>query len=781
VEKQTGRSIKSLRTDGGGEYVNKDMRQYLTDNGIRHETTVSYTPEQNGVSERYNRTLLECVRAIMISANIPNGLWAEVATTAAYLRNRIPSTVNEGRKSPYEVYHDKKPNVEHLRIIWSDAYAHTPKPFHAKLTPRATKFKLIGYHEEKKAYKLWDQEAQDIKISRDVLFDESTVLNLPPITSGNDEFLVDSILDERVDTDGSKEYLVKWTGYEDTTWEPREHLIECEALDEWERQHPESAEIFLSASLDNDPTSFDEAMHCPAAPLWKEAIGKELESIYKNGTWDIVDGLPPGRQPIGCKWIFKRKLRPDGSVDKYKARLVAKGYSQQFGFDYDETFAPVAKFTSIRVILSVAAVLDLEAHQMDVKCAFLNGDLEEEIYMVVPEGVGTSTKGQYCRLRRALYGLKQSSRCWYAKIDRSLTQEMNFCRLESDHAIYVRKTDTLVIVAIYVDDSIIAGDPVSVRKVKETLSRTFEMTDGGELSYFLGMQVRRDRRKREITISQSHLIEQILRRFGMNDAKPLATPMDVSVKLQPTPDNTTLADATIFRQIIGSLMYVMIGTRPDLAASISIISQFSANPSDGHLHAAKRVLRYLRKTTHYKLHLGAFADDNSVQTQTQHLQLYGYSDASWGDDLPTRRSTSGYVFYLSKGPVSWSSKKQATVALSSTEAEYMALTHAAKEAIWLRRFLTELRFEKEVRLQLPTIIHEDNQSAIALAKNPIHHARSKHIDIQFHFIRERIEAGEIELVYTPTEHMTADILTKALAAPKFEKQVRDLQLHDDKN
>jgi len=400
-------------------------------------------------------------------------------------------------------------------------------------------------------------------------------------------------------------------------------------------------------------------MHSPVAHLWKEAIDKELESIHKNGTWEIVNSLPPGRQPIDCKWIFKRKLRPDGSVDRYKARLVAKEYSQQFGVDYDQTFAPVAKFTSIRAILSIAAILDLEIHQMDVKCAFLNGDLEEELYMTVPEGVKTPTEGRFCRLQRSLYGLKQSPRCWYARIDTFLTRDQGFMCLESDHAIYVRKTDTLIIVAIYVDDIIIAGDSTSVRDVKAALSQTFEMTDCGELSYFLGIQVRRNRPKKEITISQCHFIEQILQRFGMTDAKPVATPLDVSIKLQAATDNTSTVDTTIFRQTLGSFMYTMIGTRPDLAAAISIISQFSANPSDEHFRAAKRILRYLKKTASYKLHLGAFPDDNPT---TQNIQLIGYSDASWGDDLSTRRSTSGYVFFLSKGPISWSSKKQATVA-----------------------------------------------------------------------------------------------------------------------
>ena len=435
-----------------------------------------------------------------------------------------------------------------------------------------------------------------------------------------------------------------------------------------------------------------------------------------------------------------------------------KRYSQQFGVDYDETFAPVAKFTSIRVILSIAAVLNLEIHQMDVKCAFLNGDLDKEIYMDVPEGVETSADEHFCRLRRSLYGLKQSPRCWYAKIDCVLIEEMHFTRLESDHAIYACKTNNLIIVAIYIDDSIITRDLSSVREVKAALSKIFEMTDCEEVSHFLGIQVRRNRAIREITISQHHFIEQIIERFGMLDTKPLATPLDVSVKLQATPDNSMTVYATTFRQIIGSLMYIMISMRLDLTAAISIISQFSANPSQTHLQAAKRVLRYLKGSGDLKLHLG------TGEKQNQSIELIGYSDANWAGDIETRRSTSGYVFYVTGGAVSWGSKKQATVALSSTEAEYMALTEAAKEATWLRRLFDELGFQ-----QKSTIIHEDNQSCIALAKNPVHHARSKHIDIQHHFIRDKVNSEEIKLVYTPTEEMVADVMTKALPAPKFSK------------
>ena len=300
------------------------------------------------------------------------------------------------------------------------------------------------------------------------------------------------------------------------------------------------------------------------------------------------------------------------------------------------------------------------------------------------------------------------------------------------------------------------------------------MTDCGELKYFLGVKVQRNRPLRSLTLSQAHFVDQILHRFGMSESKPVATPLDTSVKLKTinkddSSTGTSEIDTTLFRQIIGSLMYLMIGTRPDLAAAVSIISQYASNPTDEHLRAAKRVLRYLRGTSNYKLRLGLGSESKD---QVQNLRLSGYSDANWGNDVETRRSTSGYVFYLNDGLISWSSKKQGTVALSTTEAEYMALAHTTKEAMWLRTLLSELGFD-----QGTTIVYEDNQSCIAMAKNPVHHARSKHIDIQHHFVREKVESGDIEVVYLPTEDMVADALTKPLPHPKFGKLVGQMGLY----
>jgi len=339
--------------------------------------------------------------------------------------------------------------------------------------------------------------------------------------------------------------------------------------------------------------------------------------------------MPYDRQPIGCKWIFKRKLNPDGSVARYKARLVAKGFSQKFGVDYDETYAPVAKLTSIRTLLSIGASCDLLIHQMDVKTAFLNGNLNEEIYMTVPEGIDAATSSNsVCKLNRTLYGLKQSPRMWNQKIDNFLLHEQGFTRLNSDHGTYIRRSNqSLAIIALYVDDLLILTDSLeTMTTLKLNLSQTFAMTDCGEIHHFLGIKITRDRNKRTITLDQGHYIDQILTRFNMTNCKPVATPLDASIQLKITED-AEITDVTLYQQIVGSAMYLMIATRPDIAATISIISQFTSKPTRDHHHAAKHLLHYLKGTRNYKLHLGCQDDSD--------LSLIGYSDANWGGDVNT--------------------------------------------------------------------------------------------------------------------------------------------------
>lgn len=441
----------------------------------------------------------------------------------------------------------------------------------------------------------------------------------------------------------------------------------------------EFAMAAAAADVD-EPLTFSEAMASPEAERWKEAMDAEYQSLVDNDTWELVP-LPPGRKAITSKWLFKVKQNSDGEIDRFKARLVARGFTQQEGIDYQETFSPVVKFQTIRAILAVAAAKDLELQQMDFSTAFLNGVLEEELFMAQPKGYERGGKNLVCRLKKSIYGLKQASRAWNQVVN-AFFEEHGFSRSNADSCVYVKaEKDMILIIAIYVDDLILASNDLeALNNLKNLLMKNFKMKDLGELKFFLGMEISRDRQAKKIYLSQQRYLKDILRRFGMQDCKAVVTPLEDGLKLsKELPLGTEKGEEEpvdgIYRSIIGSLMYAMIATRPDIAYAVGLLSRFMVNPGKRHLECAKRVLRYLRGTISLSLE---FSGD---------LLLKGFSDADWAGCPDERKSTSGFVFYLGNGAISWKSSRQTTVALSSTEAEYIALCTAAREGIWLRRLL----------------------------------------------------------------------------------------------
>ena len=520
-------------------------------------------------------------------------------------------------------------------------------------------------------------------------------------------------------------------------------------------------EVNVAQTKYKEPTTYEEAMAGPDAPLWKAACAEELVSFVKTELYDEVEH-PRGRKVVDCKWVFKVKRGPDGEITRYKARLVARGFTQVAGINYTETFAPVAKFTSIRMLLALAARDDLELHQMDVKTAFLNGDLDEEIYMHLPPGFRKANV--VWKLKKGLYGLKQASRQWYNKI-RTEFEKLGFKRCHSDHGIFYRSANGIrIIIAIYVDDLLLFSDSLkAIKNVKFELNKRFEMTDLGEARWILGMEVKRDRKKRTLNISQRQYVMDILERHGMADCRSVSTPMVPNLSLMKL--SAPEMDVTTYQSAVGSLMYAMIGTRPDLAHAVGVLSQFAANPGTEHWNALKRVFRYLRGTQDMSLVFG------SGNTKL----LTGYADADWAADKNDRRSLTGYVFLMSGGAISWSSRKQHSTAQSSTEAEYMAGAHAAKEAAWIRIFLSEIGEAQSS----PTHLMMDNQSAMALAKNPEFHSRTKHIDVHYHFLREKIAEEDLALDFIPTGEQIADVLTKGLPKQKFEVFVSGMGLRHD--
>jgi hypothetical protein len=498
-----------------------------------------------------------------------------------------------------------------------------------------------------------------------------------------------------------------------------------------------------------EPATLTEAL---AEESWKAAMADEMAAIEENGTWELCD-LPAGQRSIGLKWVYKLKKNPAGEVVRHKARLVAKGYAQRAGVDFDEVFAPVARLDSVRVLLALAAHKSWEVHHLDVKSAFLNGDLEEVVYVAQPPGFVLSGKeSKVLRLKKALYGLHQAPRAWNAKLDSTLLS-LGFQRSPSEHAVYVRGDgSTRLLLGVYVDDLIVTGAELQeIVKFKQEMMNKFRMSDLGLLTYYLGIEVTQSSGK--IFLCQSAYANKLLERAGMVDCNATHVPMETRLKMSKHSKNPAV-DATMYRSIVGGLRY-LVNSRPDIAFAVGFVSRFMENPTTEHLSAVKHLLRYIAGTRSYGC---VFSRKEGSP------KIVGFSDADHAGDIDNRRSTTGSLFLIGDSPVTWQSQKQQSVALSSCEAEYMAASASACQAVWLQRLLGELLDEKREAVK----IFIDNKSAIQLCKNPVLHERSKHIDTRYHFIREKVADGKVAVEYVSTTNQLADILTKALGRAQFQ-------------
>ena len=541
AETTSRNKLRGIRSDNGGEFIQGAFEEYLKEHGILHQTSSPYSPQQNGVAERMNRTLVEMARSMLQDQELGKELWAEAVATAAYLRARCP-TKAVSHMTPEEAWSGQKPSISHLKIFGCEAYVLKTESSRSKLDAKSKRCTFVGYSQQSKAHRLWDNDARRIVISRDVVFnEEATPASEHVPTIKFPDVAKEPLRETDIEEAEHKESHVP-EDVEDDEVEPEDvaDLPNHEEQPAPQRRYPgrerkkpqrfDKSGLYACLASVDEPASIEDALLSPEALQWEQAAQDEYKSILANRTWTLTK-LPPGRKAIGCKWIFRVKRKANGDIDRYKARLVAKGFAQKEGLDFKETFAPVAKFESIRCLLAIGAVLDLEIHQMDVMTAFLNGELEEEVYMTQPEGFITKGKEDYvCKLNRALYGLKQAPRVWNLRIDKYL-QKQEFTRCESDHSIYVLDGGRIIL-AIYVDDLIIMGKHLKdVLNVKASLSDEFEMKDMGELEYCLGIQVVRDRQNRSITLGQGKYVQDILHQFGMDQCKPLSTPIDVNHKL----------------------------------------------------------------------------------------------------------------------------------------------------------------------------------------------------------------------------------------------------------
>ena len=795
IQTQFNISIRVLRSDNAREYFSAQFTSFMSHHGILHQSSCAHTPQQNGVAERKNRHLVETARTLLLHSHVPFRFWGDAVLTACYLINRMPSSVLHDQIPHSLLFPDQPLYFLPPRVFGCTCFVHILTPGQDKLSAKAMKCLFLGYSRLQKGYRCYSLETHRYFISADVTFFEdspffsTTSESLPvsevlpiPIVSPPDampprplqvyhrrprvvaplpfaEAPADSLPipsaspAPALPSPNDLPIAVRKGTRSTRNPHPIYNFLSYHRL-----SSPYSAFVSAISSV-SLPKSTHEALSHPG---WRQAMVDEMAALHSNGTWDLVV-LPSGKSTVGCRWVYAVKVGPDGQVDRLKARLVAKGYTQVYGSDYGDTFSPVAKIASVRLLLSMAAMCSWPLYQLDIKNAFLHGDLAEEVYMEQPPGfVAQGESGLVCRLRRSLYGLKQSPRAWFSRFS-SVVQEFGMLRSTADHSVFYHHNSLgqCIYLVVYVDDIVITGsDQDGIQKLKQHLFTHFQTKDLGKLKYFLGIEIAQS--SSGVVLSQRKYALDILEETGMLDCKPVDTPMDPNVKLVPG-QGEPLGDPGRYRRLVGKLNYLTI-TRPDISFPVSVVSQFLQSPCDSHWDAVIRILRYIKSTP----------GQGVLYENRGHTQVVGYTDADWAGSPTDRRSTSGYCVFIGGNLISWKSKKQDVVARSSAEAEYRAMALATCELIWLRHLLQELRFGKDEQMKLIC----DNQAALHIASNPVFHERTKHIEVDCHFIREKIASGCVATSFVNSNDQLADIFTKSLRGPRIKYICNKLGAYD---
>ena len=577
------------------------------------------------------------------------------------------------------------------------AYAHIPDVKRQKIHKKAEKLRFVGYSKKSKGYRLFNEDTRKIVTRRDVIFNE-TDFGHSGIKAETEAITPKEIVEVDPNPDKACRPEVEHRRSELQRNAPVRYGFD-EYADTVISEHHVHHVAYNVCQI-TEPRTMEEALASNQAKEWKAAADSEYESLMENQTWELME-LPHGRKPVGCKWVFKVKCRNDGRVERFKGRLVAKGYVLKYGL--------------------------------------------EELYMQQPDGyIKPGEEHLVCKLKKSIYGLKQAFQEYMNSI--------GFNQSGADPCVYIRTASTMTIVAVYVDDLILITKTVEeMQEVKKSLAAQFKMKNMGELHYCLGVSIEQDKDRKCLWMHQKQYIQNMLEKHELTEAKTVSTPADPSIKFEKDDGVSKGVDQTTYQSIVGSLLYAAIATRPDIAQAVGVVSKFNSKPTEAHLTAVKRILRYLKGTADQALKYEKSEDGSRLPSR-------------WSaGDLDERHSMTGNLFLMAGGPISWASKKQATVALSTSEAEYVALSSATQEAIWLRRLLTDLGAVPNG----PTMM-EDNQGAIAIARNPVAHARTKHINIRYHFVREAVQEGTVDLRYCPTNVMLADLLTKSLPRGRFE-------------
>ena len=816
AERETKRKALSLRSDNGRDFENQRVDQLLSKRGLQHERSAPHVKQGNGIAERENRILCDTARTLLFNADLTRferlRLWGEALNTAAYLRNRVPNKRTD-EKTPYECWFNVKPDLSHLRVFGSPAFVKIPEVAPKKMDPRSRKTVFVGYDPNTdKILRLFDRtigvarrvdRVSDVQVV-DTDADFTSVFNISSAAANNERDEKDGRGDgehrdeeEENENEDIPEQERKEEEHEREDSEEEEEDHFRDAVDEpvqqsilkpvtftiphstagSQKQKPTPnvriptrvpptvvtrskakttqakalAQAAMSVAL--DPVSREDALARHDANKWITAMDEEMHALHKNQTWSLVR-KPAGKNLISAKWVLKSKTNPDGSLARRKARLVARGFSQTHGVDYFETFAPVVRYESVRCVLSLAAAKKMTVHQFDVKTAFLHGDIDEEVYMEQPAGYEDGTN-RVCKLRKSLYGMKQSPRKWNEKFTCFLAKE-KLIAIPEDPCVFVRKTGTdILIVCLYVDDGLVAGtNSNQVTSFLSKLTSAFEVAVDHANTY-VGMEIHQDKKSQAIKINQRGFIGRVLERFGLADSQEAKTPMNPSADMNV--EDSQEVDCP-YREAIGCLNYISLISRPDITFAVNKLARYSNSPKNVHWQAVKRVMRYLKGSIDYSI---------TYTGRGISGELVGNCDSDWAGCTATRRSTTGYLFMMNNGPVCWSSRLQQTIALSVTEAEYMALADALTECLWLRELLSSL----DQRIEKPVALNIDNQAAIHLSQNPEFHKRTKHVAVKYHRVRQEQANKIVSVSYVPTEENVADILTKGVTAAVLEKNL----------
>ncbi|KAJ9542154.1 hypothetical protein OSB04_028660 [Centaurea solstitialis] len=800
--------VRKIRSDNGTELKNATLDAYLTSVGISHNFSGVYTPQQHGVVERRNRTLVEAARTMLAYSGLPLTFWAEAVSTACFTQNR--TIINKRfKKTPYHIINRRVPNVKFFHVFGCRCYILNNRDHLGKFDKKADEGYFLGYSLTSKTFRVYNKRTKMVMETVYVTFDESVSMTSEhssselgihsqastttsdsisdPNSSELDLLFMDAFLDicadnedlvlsrnprvdihdvpepSSVNDSGPSENICSTSNSDQAIPVPNDLAIFLAQL-KWTRAHPlynvigdvkdgvktrsASANYCLYKSFLSviEPKNVSHALEDSD---WLLAIQEELLQFKRNNVYRLVL-RPQDKSIIQTKWIFRNKKDESGVIVRNKERLVAKGYSQQEGIDYDETFAPVARIEAIRIFLAYAAHKNIKVFQMDVKSAFLNGVLHEEVYIEQPEGfVDPDFPDHVCILDKALYGLKQAPRAWYETLTNHLLSK-GFKQGTIDTTLFLKKEgDDLLLVQIYVDDIIFGStNPKLCTKFSKIMETEFEMSMMGELNFFLGIQVKQN--PDGIIINQSKYIKDMLKKFKMSDCSPIKTPMPTGNLLGPDLAGKSV-DQKIYRSMIGSLLYLT-ATRPDIMFATCFCARFQANPKESHLAAVKRILQYLKGTPE----LGLWYPKDSS------FELISFTNTDYGGCKLDRKSTSGSCQFLVDKLVSWTSKKQNCVSTSTAEAEYVATTSCCSQVLWMKTQLIDYGYKLK---RVP--IYCDSESAIAIKSNPVQHSKTKHIDIRYDFIKDNVEKGNIEMFFVQTDFQLADLFTKPLDEKRF--------------